>query len=73
MLYNKSQGLIGKVITMKQLYHTEERKRIGAYDTTEEASAAYVVKEAYVKELALEYKDQIEPRAFEALMNWTVY
>lgn len=51
-----------------------KRKRIGAYDTTEEASAAYVVaKEAYIKELALEYKDQIEPRAFEALMNWTVY
>lgn len=44
------------------------------FKTSEEASAAYVVaKEAYVKELALEYKDQIEPRAFEALMNWTVY
>lgn len=51
-----------------------KRKRIGAYATIEEASAAYVVaKEAYVKELALEYKDQIEPRAFEALLNWTVY
>ena len=44
------------------------------YTTPEEASAAYVeAKEAYVKELALEWKDKIEPRAFEALMNWTVY
>lgn len=51
-----------------------KRKRIGMYATPEEASAAYVqAKEAYVKELALEWKDRIEPRAFEALMNWTVY
>ena len=51
-----------------------KRKRIGKYKTPEEASAAYVeAKEAYVKELALEWKDKIEPRAFEALMNWTVY
>ena len=51
-----------------------KQKHLGYYKTPEEASAAYVVaKEAYVKELALEYKDQIEPRAFESLMNWTVY
>lgn len=51
-----------------------KRKRIGMYATPEEASAAYVIaKEAYVKEIALEWKDKIEPRAFEALMNWTVY
>lgn len=49
-------------------------KSLGYYKTPEEASAAYVVaKEAYVKEVALEWKDKIEPRAFEALMNWTVY
>lgn len=47
---------------------------IGTFSTPEEASAAYVIaKEAYVKELALEWKDKIEPRAFEALMNWSVY
>lgn len=51
-----------------------KRKRIGAYPTSEEASVAYVeAKEAYVKELTLEWKDKIDPRAFEALMNWTVY
>ena len=47
---------------------------LGTFNTTEEASAAYVeAKEAYVKDVALEWKDKIEPRAFEALMNWTVY
>lgn len=47
---------------------------IGTFKTPEEASAAYVkAKESYVKELALEWKDKIEPKAFEALMNWTVY
>lgn len=47
---------------------------LGTFNTVEEASAAYVkAKEAYVKEIALEWKDKIEPRAFEALMNWTVY
>lgn len=50
------------------------KEHLGTYKTPEEASAAYVLtKEAYVKELALEWKDKIEPRAFEALMNWTVY
>lgn len=52
----------------------QQREYLGYYATPEEASAAYVIaKEAYVKELALEWKDKIEPRAFEALMNWTVY
>lgn len=47
---------------------------IGTFKTLEEASAAYVIaKEAHVKELALEWEDRIEPRAFKALMNWTVY
>lgn len=47
---------------------------IGTFKTPEEASAAYVIaKEAYVKELALEWKDKIELKAFEALMSWTVY
>lgn len=50
------------------------RKHLGYFICPKEASAAYVeAKEAYVKELALEWKDKIDPRAFEALMNWTVY
>lgn len=51
-----------------------ERKHLGYFKTPEEASAVYVkAKESYVKDLALEWKDKIEPRAFDALMNWTVY
>ena len=47
---------------------------LGTFNTIEEASAAYVkAKEAYVKEVALEWKDKVEPKAFEALMKWTVY
>ena len=51
-----------------------KRKRLGKYDTPEEASAAYVLaKESYVKELAHEWKDKVEPKAYQALLNWTVY
>lgn len=51
-----------------------KNKHLGEFITPEEASAVHVkAKEAYVKEVALEWKDKIEPRAFEALMNWTVY
>ena len=48
-------------------------KRIGYYNTTEEAFQAYKqAKEGYIKEVANKWKDQIDPRAYEALMNWTV-
>ena len=68
VLRNKVGGYIAALKKGLKGYH------LGTFKTPEEASAAYVkAKEAYVKELALEYKDQIEPRAFEALMNWTVY
>lgn len=54
--------------------HKGKRKRLGKYETPEEASAAYVLaKESYVKELAHEWKDRIEPRAYQALLDWTVY
>ena len=47
---------------------------LGTFKTVEEASIAYVkAKEAYVKEVSLKWKGQIDTRAFEALMNWTVY
>ena len=77
--FENSNGLPLGVNTKYDYYEAAisyrgKRKRIGKYKTPEEASAAYVeAKEAYVKELALEWKDKIEPRAFEALMNWTVY
>ena len=46
---------------------------LGTYDTPEEAFYAYKpVKEAHIKSLANKWKDQIDPRVYEALMNWTV-
>ena len=46
---------------------------IGLYKTPEEAFLAYkVTKELYLKELANKWKDQIDPRAYDALMNYVV-
>mgnify|MGYP003592593139 FL=1 len=48
-------------------------KCLGTYETEQEAFQAYKeAKEAYIKELANKWKDQIDPRAYEALMNWSV-
>lgn len=47
---------------------------LGVYDTVEEAFAIYkVAREDYIKQLALEYRDKIDPRAFKALMKWEVH
>lgn len=46
---------------------------IGVFSTPEEAFYAYkVVKEAYIRELAEEYKAVITPEIYEAMMNWEV-
>ena len=46
---------------------------LGAYDTVEEAFQAYKqAKEAYIKEVAEEYKGKIDHRAYEALMKYEV-
>ena len=60
------------------LYHvlveTKECKSIwGVFNTELEAFRAYkVAKESFVKEQAEKYKSQIDPRAYNALMNYTV-
>lgn len=47
--------------------------RIGLYSTVEEAFFAYKkAKEAEIKEVAQKYKGIIDPRAYAALMNYTV-
>lgn len=44
---------------------------LGTYDTQEEAFLAYKqAKEAYIKEVANRWKDQIDPRVYEALMKY---
>ncbi|QFP93557.1 hypothetical protein [Edwardsiella phage vB_EtaM_ET-ABTNL-9] len=47
-------------------------KTLGVYDTEEDAHQAYKAgKEYQVKALALEWKDEIGSKVYEALMNWT--
>jgi hypothetical protein len=46
---------------------------LGTYDTPEEAFYAYKpIKEAYIKSLAEKWKDKIDVRVYEALINWEV-
>lgn len=50
-----------------------KRKYLGYYNTPEEAFNAYkVAKEARIKEVADKWKDQLEPRVYEALCNYKV-
>jgi len=52
----------------------DKYNHLGTFNTAEEASIAYVLaKEAYVKEVALKWKDKIPKNVFDALMVWTVY
>ena len=46
---------------------------LGTFNTPEEAFCAYKeAKEAYIKEVANKWKDQINPRVYEALMKYRV-
>lgn len=46
---------------------------LGTYDTPEEVFYAYKpVKEAYIKSLAEKWKDEIDPRVYDALMAWEI-
>ena len=50
-----------------------KNKHLGYYKTSEEAFQAYKqAKEAYIKEVAELYKDQIDTRVYEALMKYEV-
>ena len=49
------------------------KEYLGTFDTEIEAFRAYKhAKEAYVKELANKWKDQIDPKVYEALMKYEV-
>jgi hypothetical protein len=46
---------------------------LGTYDTPEEAFYVYKqAKEAHIKSLAEKWKDKIDHRVYEALMNWAI-
>ena len=46
---------------------------LGYYSTTKDAFCAYKeFKENLIKKVAREYQDQIDPRVFEALLNYAV-
>ena len=49
------------------------RKKIGRYSTPQAAFEAYkIFKEAYIKQVAEQYKSQIDPRAYKALLEYEV-
>lgn len=56
-----------------QLNDSIGRRHIGCFSTPEQAFQAYKqAKEAHIKVLANKYKDMIDPRAYDALMNYRV-
>lgn len=49
------------------------RKKIGRYSTPQAAFEAYkTFKESYIKQVAEQYKSQIDPRAYKALLEYEV-
>ena len=48
-------------------------RHLGCFNTPQEAFLAYkTFKEALIKQVANEYKEQLDPRVYEALMNYEV-
>jgi len=53
--------------------NTGKQKRLGRFNTPQEAFQAYkTYKEALIKQVANEYKEQLDYRVYEALMNYEV-
>ena len=50
-----------------------KQQYLGLYNTPEEAFTAYKpFKESLCKQLALKWQSEIDPRLFNAMMNWSV-
>ena len=65
--HKRDKKIVSKLSVNKRTIH------LGNFDTELEAFQAYkAAKEAYVKELANKWKDQIDPRVYEVLMNYQV-
>lgn len=64
---------INKVFVAQASKNKGKSERLGIFKTELEAFNAYkTAKEVFIKEQAEKYKSQIDPRAYEALMNYTV-
>ena len=51
-----------------------KQEHLGLFNTELEAFNAYKeAKESFIKEQAEKWKGKIDPRAYEALMNYTVF
>lgn len=67
----RNKAKIAKFIATLSKYGRQQK--LGIYDTPEEAFLAYKqAKESYIKEVANKWKGKIDPRAYEALMNYRV-
>ena len=56
-----------------QVSRFKEKIRLGCFSTPEEAFYTYkTAKELYIKDIANKWKDQVDPRVYEALMNYQV-
>lgn len=63
----KSENFVAQVNIDKK------RTTLGRYASVEAAFAAYkVAKEKVIKDVANRYKDKLDPRTYEALINWKV-
>ncbi len=66
--YNKMKGRFESYINV-----FGSKRHLGTFNTELEAFYAYKeAKEAYIKEVAEKYKDQIDPRVYEVLMKYQV-
>ena len=75
---NRGKYPIGVCINRKGTFTSSVRKKdevlwLGTFDTEEEAFEVYkIAKESYIKEVADIWKDQIEPRVYQAMYNYKV-
>jgi len=67
--WNKERG----VFKSHSMDRDGKKRFLGCFNTPQEAFQAYkTFKEALIKEVANEYKYQLDPRVYEALMNYEV-
>ena len=75
---DKSRGEYPIVVSFLKsrgmLTATLNNKYLGYFNTAEQAFQVYkTAKEAYIKEVANKWKDKIDPKVYEALMNYEVH